>query len=398
MSYLSIKKYGYNNHKELESEYKRRFECYDSKRIGINIGSFPAFFVETKEIRNAVLRLHKMDKEVMRLCGELPQEALYQYEIKCLVDEIQITNSIEGVHSTKKEIKDAYENKGRRFKGIVSKYALLMQHAKINIHTCLDIRDLYDGLVLPEVLEESEKDRPDGIIFRSGKVYVHGQKLEPIHEGLYPEDEIIDAMTQALAYLNNDNEEILYRISVFHYLLGYIHPFYNGNGRMNRFISSYMLTREFVPLIAYRLSYTVKDEQSKYNKAFEECNDEANCGELTMFVEMFLDVLLESMENLIFALQRRSGAWKRYTFNISQLPNGTEKYYPAIYKTLILHELFAPDGVGIADIKMSTQISKPTIRKILSDIESTGLLKIDTSGRKYTYGINLDMVDSLISG
>lgn len=397
MAYTTLKKYRYIDRKGLPDEYKRRFESYDSKHIDFDIGSYPAFFVETKEIRNAVLHLNKMDKEVMKLCGELPPEALAQYVIKCLMDEIQITNSIEGVHSTKKEIRDAYENKGRRFKGIVEKYRQLMKNAGTDLSSCRALRDLYDELVLPEVLEENEDDLPDGQIFRKGPVYISGKKMEPIHEGLYPEESIIDSMNKALAYLNDDSEEILYRISVFHYLLGYIHPFYNGNGRLNRFISSYMLTREFVPLIAYRLSYTVKEEQTKYNKAFIECNDKDNCGELTMFVEMFLNVLTESMENLIAALQKRCDLWKRYTENIACFPCGSQKYYPELYRELILYELFAPDGVGIEDIKKATKISIPTIRKLLSALETTGLIKLDTIGRRYTYGISLDKLDELIS-
>ena len=396
MSYKSLRIYGYNNRKELPAEYKRRFDSYDAKHIDINIGSYPAFFVETKEIRNSVLNLHKMDKEVIKLCSEIPPEALTQFMINCLMDEIQITNSIEGIHSTKKEIRDAYEDRGKRFKGIVDKYRLLMTSASIDITSCQAIRDLYDELVLPEVLEESEEDRPDGKLFRKGNVYISGRKMEPIHEGLYPEETIIDAMDKAIRYLNDDSEELLYRIAVFHYLLGYIHPFYNGNGRLNRFISSYMLTRDFVPLISFRLSYTVKDEQSKYNKAFAECNDKDNRGELTMFVEMFLDVLTESTENLIESLQSRCNAWKRYTGNVAHLPFSSEKHYPDVYKVLILHELFAPDEATIEDIKEATKLSIPTIRKILNAMGSTGLIKTGSIGRKYTYGIDLDKLEELI--
>ena len=397
MSYLSLKKYEYNNHGDLLNEYERRFHCYDSKHIGIDINSYPAFFVETKEIRKSVLDLHKMDKEVMSLCGELPSEALTHYMIKCLMDEIQITNSIEGVQSTKKEIRDAFENKGKRFRGIVDKYRLLMSDKEIRIKDCKDVRVLYDDLVLAEVLEESPQDKPDGKFFRKEQVHVYGRMLEPIHEGLFPEESIIHSMNQALVYLNDETEEILYRVAVFHYLVGYIHPFYDGNGRLNRFISSYMLTREFEPLLGYRLSYTVKEEQSSYNKAFVECNDEDNRGELTMFVEMFLKIITESMENLIGALRKRSRLWKLYTGCISKLPFGNEKNYPKVYEELILHELFSSDGVSMAELVNATGISVPTLKKVLNTIQESGLLKIDTTGRRFVYGIVLKELDHLIS-
>ena len=67
---------------------------------------------------------------------------------------------------------------------------------------------------------------------KSGKV---------IHSGIYPEEKLNEAMTAALDFLNDDNIDILIRISAFHYLFGYIHPFYDGNGRTSRFISSHLL-------------------------------------------------------------------------------------------------------------------------------------------------------------
>ena len=66
------------------------------------------------------------------------------------------------------------------------------------------------------------------------------------------------AVDSALAQ-TYENIEILIRISIFHYLIGYIHPFYNGNGRLSRFVSSYLLSRDLEPLLSYRLSYTIKE-------------------------------------------------------------------------------------------------------------------------------------------
>lgn len=102
------------------------------------------------------------------------------------------------------------------------------------------------------------------------------------------------------------------------------------------------------------------------------------------------------MENLKASLQKICDLWKRYTENIACLPCGSQKYYPELYRELILYELFALDGAGIEDIKKATKISIPTIRKLISAVESTGLIKVDTMGRRYTYGISLDKLDELI--
>lgn len=61
----------------------------------------------------------------------------------------------------------------------------------------------------------------------------------------------------ALMILADEAIPALVRVSVFHFLFAYIHPFYDGNGRTNRFISSYVLSRSFSPIVGYRLSYSV---------------------------------------------------------------------------------------------------------------------------------------------
>lgn len=396
MSYLTLKKYGYIHHGDSHNEYLRRFNSYDAKKIGIGVASYPAFFVETKEIRHKVLQIYKLDKEVIKLCSKLPSGAVADYMMKCLFDEIEITNSIEGIQSTRKELQAAYDNKGTRFKGIVDKYLMLMTSDTLSLDSCQDLRDLYDELVLPEVLEESDKNMPDGILFRKNKVFVDGNKMEHVHEGLYPEEQIIKTMSEAIAYLNSD-EELLYRVSVFHYLLGYIHPFYDGNGRLNRFISSYMLISELNPIIGYRLSYTVKATQAAYYKAFVECNDKANFGELTVFIDMFLTILLESMENLVTALNKRKALWDKYDSMTDRLPYSQMKKYPDLYRELILTELFASTGMTIKDLKDKVGVSEPTLRKMLGNIADSGLLHIDASGHSYIYGIDLRRLDDLIT-
>ena len=392
MAYLTLKKYEYINHGKVLEEYHKRFDSYDSHKIGVNVGAYPAFFVETNEIRKNALVIHKMDKQIAKLCSMLPCEAYKQFVVKSLVDEIQITNDIEGVRSTRQEIRDAYENKKMRFKGIVNKYRMLLSEEPVPLSSIQNIREIYDELVLLEVVEDDEKNRPDGKIFRANEVSVFGTKLTPIHVGLYPEERIIEAMEQALQYLNKEDEELLYRIAVFHYLIGYIHPFYDGNGRLNRFISSAMLINEFEPVYSYRLSYTIKQNQSLYNKEFVECNDAKNYGELTSFVEMFLGMLFDSMVNLLEALKTRKEEWDHYKGQIGKLPHSQNRLYPRLYEALIINKLFSYVGISISELKQQLNISLPTLRKMLSVLNDENLIETANEGKTILYSIDLEEI------
>ncbi len=391
-SYFTLKKYGYSNRETINDEYMRRLNNYDSHKIGVNVGTYPAFFLETEEIRKKVLLIYKKDKEVLKLCLNVPKEAINHFIKTCLIDEIQKNNEIEGVRSTRKEIKEAYDNRGNRFIGIVNKYQKLRSREDIQLTTCEDIRNLYDDLVLPEVVEENEDNRPDGVIFRKNKVSVYGSGLEPIHQGLYPEKQITESMEGALKYLNNGDEELVYRIAVFHYLFGYIHPFYDGNGRLNRFISSYMLSKEFELIYSYRLSYTIKENQSSYNRAFKECNDDKNMGELTVFVDIFLDILLESIDNLIDALNKRKEVWEACMQVIKVLPNASNEKYATLYKSLLMFRLFTDAESSIIDLKNETHFSEPTLRKMLKTLKELSFVEETVHGKAIYYRIIIDNV------
>ena len=399
MSYKTLKTIEYMKNGSSEEEYQKRLLSENINHIDMEVSGYPAFFIETKEICNLAMRIHKYDKQLIKLCNELPENAIDQFSVRCLIDEIQLNNDIEGVRSTRKEIGHAISGgPNSRFKGIVNKYLMLLNKKSIKFSSCEDLRQIYDDLVLDEVVSASEDNRPDGVLFRKNPVNVTSRLQKTIHTGLYPESEIIDAVTKAMAYVNNESVELLYRISIFHYLIGYIHPFYDGNGRLNRFISSYLLTREFEPVFSYRISYTIKENQSKYYKAFDECNDKKNRGELTYFVEVFLSILLESMENLIEALEKRNNKWKYYEGMISRLPYSKEQKYYFMYFTLLRYELFSDKGVSIAELAGYVSVSIPTARKMLGTIKESGILTVDKDSTKsYLYGLDLDEIDKLLA-
>ena len=104
---------------------------------------------------------------------------------------------------------------------------------------------------------------PNGQFFRTGPVSVLDAAQRPIHHGVELESKIIELMNRALAILGDSNISVLVRVSVFHFMFAYIHPFYDGNGRTNRFISSYVLSHSFNPIVGYHLPYSVKERIEK---------------------------------------------------------------------------------------------------------------------------------------
>ena len=146
-------------------------------------------------------------------------------------------------------------------------------------------------MLYEEILEEDPNNLPDGNIFRKESVHVYKSTDKIVHNGILPETKIIEYIDKSLDILNNTSLDILVRISLFHYLFGFIHPFYDGNGRINRFVSSYYLTRYFNDIMGYRLSFAVNKNLTKYLNAFDETNDVRNKADLSTFVFEFLEII-----------------------------------------------------------------------------------------------------------
>jgi len=392
MNYQLLSHLFYKDKEEYNALYKQRMLAESTVVLPIKIGDHNAFYCLCPEIYEISLRIMQLDKMVSVIEDELPNAALIQFSNKCLIDEIKLTNDIEGVYSTRKELSAVlYEvnskAKKKRFYGLLNKYQMLTSDNEFPLNTSTDIREIYNDLVFKEVAEDCAENIPDGEIFRKDMAEVTTSTQKVIHKGAYPETKIIQLMEQSLNVLNQKEIPILIRISIFHYLFGYIHPFYDGNGRTSRFISSYLLSKEFEFLIGFRLSYTIKEHIKEYYDAFKECNDEKNLGDLTPFIIMFLNIILESFENLYEALEKRKNLLSKYS-EIIENNNMTEGLKKFAY-VLTQASLFSDEGITKRQLGIELDISPSTVDKRLSKLRQREML-LEENGKPAKYMIDLN--------
>ena len=378
MSYVLLSHLYYKDKNEYNALYEQRISAESTHVLPIKIGNHKAFYCLCPEIHSISMRIMQLDKSISQIQNELPSAAIIQFANKCLVDEIKLTNDIEGVYSTRKELVSVLNEvsnkaKKKRFYGLLNKYKMLISDNEFPLNTSTDIRDIYNDLVLKEVAEDCAENIPDGEIFRKDMAEVTTPTQKVIHKGAYPEARIIQLMEQALNILNQKEIPILVRISIFHYLFGYIHPFYDGNGRTSRFISSYLLSKEFEFLIGFRLSYTIKAHIKEYYDAFKECNDEKNLGDLTPFIIMFLNIILESFQNLHDALEKRINLLLKFSKVVdSDLEMSDE--LKAFANILIQVSLFSNEGITKKQLGLELGISESTVNKRLAKLREMALL------------------------
>ena len=116
-----------------------------------------------------------------------------------------------------------------------------------NIHTLYDI-------AIGQYLPENDKLKP-GVFYRHDSVYIIGQELE--HIGL-PYEKLSEYMSKFVAFINAESTmNDLLKAAVIHFYIAYLHPYFDGNGRMARLIPLWYLKRQgysstlFIPFSSY---------------------------------------------------------------------------------------------------------------------------------------------------
>lgn len=397
MKFISLTKYFYQHtQEEYEIEYIRRLEAPFTVHFNIPIhqynrkSAYPAFLCYTGEILRLVEKFYKTYEQFLYTVNTVPPVVLYQFTRLSIVEEVKSTNDIEGVHSTKKEIREIIEKKGthyHRLQSVVHQYLELLGEEEIKFDTCQDIRNFYDDFTHQEITRENPQNRLDGSLFRKEPVQIQAATGKTIHQGLYPESRIIEALDQALRILHSEEYPLLIRLALFHYFFVYIHPFYDGNGRTDRFITSYFLSRKFHRLLAVRLSIYIKRNQSRYYHMLEEADSEKNRGDMTPFVMGFLEILIGSTEDTIGVLSRKNEQMRKYESRIDTFQL-KDKLLKEIYITLLQAALFYGEGISMADLMKVTGKNRGTIQKRIDEIPGNHLI-VTKAGKTNYYKLNL---------
>ena len=402
MAYESLKNVYYQTPEKYEEAYLARFNSSTTKHLDITIhqynhkNEYPLFYCYDESIINSIISILHEKYELDKLLADIPGVIVEQFIKSSIIEEVKSTNDIEGVRSTRKEIRLALakQNSGSenlRLWRVVNKYLSLVNNNLKNFKTCEDVRQFYDEFILKEVIADNPDNAPDGSIFRKGSVSVCTGTDKIIHQGLYPEQVIIATMNKALDLLHDENIPLLVRVTIFHYLFGYIHPFYDGNGRLIRFITSQYLAKELGGIISIRISITIKKHLKKYYQLFEQTNNELNRGDLTPFIHGFLMFVFDTIKETKQLLLKKIEQLDCYENKLAAILNKSgidDELLNDIYDILLQASLFSGEGVTVEQIMETTKKSRNTIETRLTKMPEGHLIKI-TSTRPYRYKFNV---------
>lgn len=374
---------------------------YDSTlKIGLSIkpekqkNKYELYYVPTLETINLIKKINLYDKKIAKLYEKLPNIAKESFYIDIVSSEIQNTNNIEGVESrredivytTKEVIKNKIKNKNNnlKFLSIVKSYTAIknINDNSINndstkkIKDIRDIRKIYDSITAEGVTKEN---LPDGELFRKGVVYIQGKK-GTIHDGVSNSDNsepIIKELLSKLIDFINNQECNLIKNAIFHYYFGYIHPFYDGNGRTARFISSLILQEDYSWLTSCSLSQGVNKKRNLYLKAFENTNSLAMQGEMNFFIDSFLELINIGQSEIFDNLYNKTILLEAaYNFiKADERVTVDEKMFNIVYSAVQMYLFGNNDYIELKDIESLANCGDTKARRYANNLCDMKILK-----------------------
>lgn len=296
-----------------EEEYRLRIDNPVTYRSGIVFDGHEIFAMCVTDLVTYIDDIMRAEKIIEKAWNDLPWFAQREYLMQLIAKEVQNTNIIEGVHSTRKELSKALDaaneqNKHTRFSEFTKLFLELADSSECDTsipQTLQDIRKIYDSIMQGE---SEANNIPDGEIFRSGKVSIRDGANNVVHDSDATEAEIQKHITELLHLMNSAEVPTLIKACMCHYAFESVHPFYDGNGRTGRFLLALQLHEQLSIPTVLSLSSIIYAEKSGYYAAFSKSQELFNCNDLTMFCCKMLEYIVkaqgEVFENINLQLKQ----------------------------------------------------------------------------------------------
>lgn len=229
-----------------------------------------------------------------------PQSSNQIFGIKAMEDEIASTFNIENIDFSRESVRKILSGYAPSDESEHRIYAMMKglefisdQSNKISE---ANILQLYN-IAISQYLPDDAKLQP-GSYYRHDCVYIVAQDLE--HTGL-PCEKLPVYMKEFVNFINTENmTNDLLKAAVIHFYLAYLHPYFDGNGRISRLMHLWYLRQQgyssalFIPFSSF-----IESSRKKYYDTFTLAeNNEKISGvlDVTPFLVYFIENVYNKLE------------------------------------------------------------------------------------------------------
>jgi len=206
---------------------------------------------------------------------------------------------------------------------------------------------------------------------------------EKVHYVAPPSSDIEKLMEQFLFWINNDNINNIHKAIIAHLYFVLIHPFDDGNGRIARAITDYVLAQSSLANAKfYSISTTIYKKRKEYYEVLDSVCTNTN-QDIMLWMQWFAQLLEESIDNTLVQVETVKIKAKFWDKHISTKFNERQK--KVILKMLsYLPETFE-GGMRVQKYMSITKTTRLTASRDLSDLILKSVMISHGKGRGVYY-------------
>jgi len=344
-------------------------------------------------------KLHELDMNFggnLGVSQNIPSEEKNKYLINSIMEEAIASSQLEGAATTRKVAKEmlrtARKPKNKSEKMIMNNYftAKMIKNSKTKKLSPEFILKIHK-LISEDTLED-KKD--EGKFRKSNDIFVMNSSTGEINHRP-PEFHLIPEFIEEICkFANNENNYFMHPIikaSILHFLVGYLHPFVDGNGRTARSLFYWYLLKENYWVIEFMsISKVIIESPGKYSKAY--LYTEGDDNDLTYFLKYQLNTLRIALDKLKNYIRKKMNEQKELFKIIEKIENIN------IRQADILHKFYSNKHkkFSVKEVREIFNVAYETARRDLLRLEKKGFIKKKIIGKKQFIFLRSNNFDSVI--
>lgn len=322
--------------------------------------------------------LHQFDMHIGGTLGSnigIAETDKTKFIISSIMEEAISSSQMEGANTTRKKAKEMIQqekkpkNKSEQMilnNFITMKYIVQHKSEDLTVDNLLYIHKLITSDTLDDIEDEGKFRENDNVHV------VNHISSEIVHTPPLKSDlkKLIDDLC---LFFNTDSEEFIHPIikgCIIHFMIGWIHPFTDGNGRTARAIFYWYMLKKGYWLTEYlSISRIIKDSKLQYEKAY--LYSEIDENDLTYFITYHI----KTMEKAFDALKEYINRKQREVFQAAKFMkiSGVNDRMAQVLK--IIHD--DPDRIlNTKEMESRFNVSNFTARTDLKSLVELGFLEI----------------------
>lgn len=262
--FFDLKKMEYKYSKDLVSEMLQLLYSGDAKQLPI-----------TDALGQPLLYVHsKINDTATAMKSLMSYTGMEHYSMTSIETEIVSTLSIEQIKTSRESVRKvlsgfAPQNEAEtKIVGMKKGFEFISD--KNNAITAESVRELYEMMVNP-FLENADDRLGEHQLYRDAPVHVINQTRNVnVHDGM-THSKLSHHMDELFAFIEmQDDLNELHKAAVIHYYIAYLHPYFDGNGRMARMLHLwYLLQHGYTASLFFPFSAIIQDTKNHYYRAFD---------------------------------------------------------------------------------------------------------------------------------